>query len=143
MAEHFCDFRERGAAPNHPRGQAVSKQVGHTPRARAYARASERQADDVIDRTWTRQADAWRDDAEKYASRDTGATAMLEVSRDGTTDVGEQRHMVASRSFTANDDLAGTPVKVAELKKDDFARAQPKSGQEEQDRRIAPCGIES
>ena len=138
MAEHLCDFREGGAVPNHPRGQAVSEQVGHTPRARAYARAGERETDDVIDRTRTRQADAWRDDAEKHASRGIGATTVLEVARDGATDVGEQRHMVASRSFTAHDDLAGTPAKVAELKEDDFARAQPKSGQEEQDSRIAP-----
>ena len=108
------------------------------PTAKRHPRAVEREADDVIDRARTRQPDAWRNDTEKHAARDTRATAVLEVSRDGVADVGEQRHMVASRSFTANDDLTDTPVQVAQVKKDDFARAQPKSGEEEQDRGIAP-----
>jgi hypothetical protein len=41
-------------------------------------------------------------------------------------------------AFATDDDLGGPPMKVAKLKKHDFARAQPQSGEEEQDGRIAP-----
>ena len=82
MAEHLGNLRERCAVPDHPCRQAMAEQVGHAPMARRHAGAAEREAHDVIDRTRTRQADAWRDDAEKHASRGTGPATALEVARD-------------------------------------------------------------
>jgi hypothetical protein len=68
MAEHLRDFRHGRATPDHLGGQAVSEQVGNPPRPGTHARAAKREAHNVIDRTRTREADAWRDEPEKYPS---------------------------------------------------------------------------
>src|SRR6266705_2866686 len=122
MAQHLRDLGNGGPMSDHPRGQAVSEQVRHATMPGAHARARERQPNNVIDRTGARESEAWRDQAQKDAPRDTGPTILTEVARDRVTDVGEKRDMIDARPFAADHDLARAPANVGEIERDDFAR---------------------
>ena len=51
--------------------------------------------------------------------------------------VGEQRQMVHSPAFAADDDLAGPPANVVKFEGDDFSAAQTEPSKQEQNRLIS------
>jgi hypothetical protein len=110
MAQHLGDLRDGRTAPDHLGSQAVSEEVCDAPRSGTYACAPKRQAHNVIDRTRTRKPDVGRNQAQKHASRCAGATTVLKVSRDGGTNVDDQRDMIQLRPFAADHDFSRTPA---------------------------------
>src|SRR5688572_10363121 len=110
MTQHFRNVRHGGPTSDHPSGQRMSEKVRHTSRPGAYIRASKCEANNVIDGARTREADAWGNHAKKHPTRGTGATTVLEVSRQRLAHVRQQRHMIPLRSFASEYDLARTPA---------------------------------
>jgi hypothetical protein len=82
MAQHLGDLGQRCTVPDHPGRQAVAEQVGDAPPMRTNPGPVQRQADNVVDRTRPRQADARRDEAEKDPPRRTRAPVLAEILRE-------------------------------------------------------------
>ena len=68
----------------------------------------------------------------------TGRPVLAQVARERLAHVRQQRQAVADQALAADDDLPLPPAQVAELERDDLARAQAQAGQEQEDRVVAP-----
>src|ERR1022692_241217 len=81
----------------------------------------------------SRQTNTTRPYSKEDPPRHNDATVFTKVQSQGFANVREQRQVVHHPAFAADDDLASPPANILEFERDDFARAQTKSSQEEQD----------
>ena len=77
-------------------------------------------------------------DAHEYRpALGTCGTAAAQVCRHRFADVRRQWKMFNTASFTAHDDLAGSPIDIVKTKLGDFARPQAETDQHGHDREVA------
>jgi hypothetical protein len=76
-----------------------------------------------------RKATAWRVRANEYSTRSTSGAVATQVGSQSFADIRRQRHPVVKQPLAPNEDFAGSPVDVLELKTDHFPGAKPQAGQ--------------
>ncbi len=82
------------------------------------------------------------DPHEYRPSLGTRGTAVVQIRSHRSTNVCRQRQTLGTLSFTAHNNLAGTPVDIVEPKRGDFARSHAKTEQHCQDGDV-PAAIPS
>jgi hypothetical protein len=99
--------------------------------------SGERSSYNVAHRGRAGQPDTGRERSQKDPSRRTGATRLTKVGSESFADIREQWQLVHQPAFAVDDDLAGPPVNLVKLKRDNLSRPQAESRQQKQDRVVS------
>jgi hypothetical protein len=64
---------------------------------------------------------------------------VSQVCGDGLADIGRQRHWCGPTTFTVHGHLAGFPIDIFQIERNNFSGPQAQPGEQQQDRAISPA----